>query len=143
MVAYSASCLSGLFKNSAVLNKGALAAGNTMAFAHDVISLQKNYENRCMAYKENLEGAPEALQKVFKGIKTYSFLATAKDVVSCVSGFFGLLLMMTGVAVIPGIACATLSFASVGLAVARKLYADTLETKQFYLLDNKSVQVLV
>ncbi|HSX38021.1 MAG TPA: hypothetical protein VLE95_04240 [Chlamydiales bacterium] len=142
MYAYSMSNVASLFLNTDKLCATCINVGSVSTFSNDLVSLKINAENYARASSIDLTGATHAIKDTVNQTKYYNLLSMAKDIVSCVSGFFGILLLATGVAVVPGIALAALSLASTVFGVSRKLYSETMPFKPLEFLANKNVTYL-
>jgi|GEM_PF-3348851 len=139
MYAYSAANVLSLIPQVAKHVPTVVTCGDSATVVHDALSAKMNAENYFLATRVDLSKATPAIKEAVENSKTYALWAMAKDVAATVGGFFSLLALATGVAVLPAVAAAAFSLASTTLAIIRKMYSETMMHKPIDFLCNKSV----
>lgn len=139
MYSYSAANVISLFPQLSPYVKKAVVTGDSFTIAHDVLSAKMNAENFWLARKVDLSKATPAIKEAVSNTKTYALWATAKDIAATVGGFFSLLSLAVGAAVLPLVVSATFSLLTTSFAIVRKLYSETMTHKVIDFLDNRSV----
>ena len=142
MYSYSFANVVGLFPSTSKYVMPAVAFGDGTTLVHDAISLKINSENYLKARSIDLTHATPAMKATVEGTKSHNMWAVLKDTVAVAGGIFGMLFLLSGIALVPKIVLATFSLASTVFAVIRKMSEETMNFKPISFLDTKHVTLV-
>ncbi len=142
MYSYSLGNIVCLFPSLSKLNASCLASGANFTVAHDAASLHLNVENMTRALTVDVTKATPEIESAVKNTIRRDMIGTLKDIAALAPFVFGMLAIVTGVAVMPALAAAACSLASTVFGSMRKMYEDTMPFKPINFLDNRSVTLI-